>query len=221
LIPDSAVHDTADQDRLVAAVEVGDLSSPTKLSALEAALPGVRIWWVPKADLLHLVVPEIGRYRLAWAEGGPEANDLLRQVVSARVTTERLAQEVAKQALAARDGLRGVVRALRQQSDTSLQLVREQAKTIERTIRALGRWEEQQLAATDVVDATADDVLEHLEWEAVTVLGADVFRRLVLEALSEVEPRVAASLRRKLRDRWAAESGRADIITESDRRSDA
>jgi hypothetical protein len=47
--------------RLVAVVEVGDLSQDGKLERIEQALPGVRVIWLPKGDLL---APDLDRFRL-------------------------------------------------------------------------------------------------------------------------------------------------------------
>ena len=61
--PDIAVYKDG---KLIAVVEVGDLSRPDKLTLLKAALPpGVAVWWVPKTDLLSIVMPSLDEFRLA------------------------------------------------------------------------------------------------------------------------------------------------------------
>jgi len=49
---DLAVYDP--EDKLIAVVEVGDLSRPDKLEVLEELLPGTSVWWLPKTD--HLAI---------------------------------------------------------------------------------------------------------------------------------------------------------------------
>jgi hypothetical protein len=60
--PDLSVY--KDQ-KLVAVVEVGDLSRPDKLSLLKHALPDIAVWWIPKTDLLSIVMPSLDDFRLA------------------------------------------------------------------------------------------------------------------------------------------------------------
>ena len=60
--PDISVY----KDRkMIAVVEVGDLSRPDKLTLLKAALPEVSVWWIPKTDLLSIVMPSLDEFRLA------------------------------------------------------------------------------------------------------------------------------------------------------------
>jgi hypothetical protein len=60
--PDLAVYKG---NKLIAVVEVGDLSRPDKLSLLKHALPDVAVWWIPKTDLLSIVMPSLDEFRLA------------------------------------------------------------------------------------------------------------------------------------------------------------
>lgn len=60
--PDLAVYK---EQKLIAVVEVGDLSRPDKLDLLKHTLPGVAVWWIPKTDLLSIVMPSIDEFRLA------------------------------------------------------------------------------------------------------------------------------------------------------------
>jgi hypothetical protein len=60
--PDLSVYQGG---KLIAVVEVGDLSRPDKLSLLKAALPDVAVWWIPKTDLLSIIMPSLDEFRLA------------------------------------------------------------------------------------------------------------------------------------------------------------
>ena len=52
--------------KLIAVIEVGDLSRPDKLTLLRVILPpDVAVWWIPKTDLLSIIMPSLDDFRLA------------------------------------------------------------------------------------------------------------------------------------------------------------
>ena len=79
--PDLAVYK---DNKLVAVVEVGDLSRPDKLSLLKHALPDVAVWWIPKTDLLSIAMPSMDEFRLAKHARIEVGDGLLRELFRER-----------------------------------------------------------------------------------------------------------------------------------------